>query len=137
MKSAVLASLAISGSSSISPQKKRFDEVGFERINAFVNRIESDREKFAEELRRSEFAAISPEFKPTSKRSLRSVEGQTLPLVFLHGMGDSCFNSGMDSITKESGDYLGVYSVCIPTGETRLEDTINGMYDVNILLVYN
>lgn len=60
------------------------------------------------------------------KKSMRSVEGQTLPLVFLHGMGDSCFNSGMDSITKESGDYLGVYSVCIPTGETRLEDTING-----------
>jgi hypothetical protein len=126
MKSIVLASLAISGASGVSPQKKRLDEEGFDRINAFVNRIEADREKFADELRRSEFAAISPQFKPTSKRSRRSVQGQTLPLVFLHGMGDSCFNNGMESITKESGDYLGVYSVCIPTGDTRIEDTING-----------
>jgi len=50
-------------------------------------------------------------------------------------MGDSCFNEGMKSLTEASGKYLGVYSVCIPTGDTRVEDTLNGFFqsmDANI-----
>ena len=31
----------------------------------------------------------------------------TLPTVFMHGMGDSCFNSGMESITKAVGTHTG------------------------------
>ena len=50
----------------------------------------------------------------------------TLPIVVAHGMGDSCFNPGMESITKASGVQLGVYSVCIPTGDNQMSDTING-----------
>ena len=46
----------------------------------------------------------------------------------MHGMGDSCFNRGMESITEESGAYLNVYSTCIPTGDTRGEDTMNGFF---------
>ena len=43
-------------------------------------------------------------------------------------MGDSCFNQGMEDITKESGEYMGVYSVCIPTGDDRESDTMNGFF---------
>jgi hypothetical protein len=49
-----------------------------------------------------------------------------LPTVTAHGMGDSCFNSGMQSITQQIGTTLGTYSVCIPTGN-RLTDTTNGV----------
>jgi len=50
----------------------------------------------------------------------------TLPLVFAHGMGDSCFNKGMKQITAEAGTHVGVYSVCIPTGNNKITDTANG-----------
>lgn len=50
----------------------------------------------------------------------------TLPVVTAHGMGDSCFNAGMKSITKAAGDRLGVYSTCIPTGDNIISDTLNG-----------
>ena len=42
-------------------------------------------------------------------------------------MGDSCFNSGMKSITKMVGETLDSYSVCVPTGN-RLTDTTNGFF---------
>lgn len=89
-------------------------------------RMESNKEKFIEEIRTSEFAAIASVVSPASQ--LRRSGDEHLPLVFLHGMGDSCFNNGMQSITEESGVYLGVYSVCIPTGDTRMEDTMNGFF---------
>ena len=38
-------------------------------------------------------------------------------------MGDSCFNPGMKSITKQAGAHAGVYSTCIPTGNNDIEDT--------------
>ena len=43
-----------------------------------------------------------------------------------HGMGDSCFNGGMTEITKDVGTHIGTYSVCVPTGDNWLSDTING-----------
>ena len=43
-----------------------------------------------------------------------------------HGMGDSCFNGGMAEITKDVGTHIGTYSVCVPTGDNWLSDTING-----------
>jgi palmitoyl-protein thioesterase len=98
-------------------------------VEDFVNRIlksaESEPEAFAEELRTSGLAAIISLSFPEEKTS-SSRDDTVLPLVFLHGMGDSCFNGGMKSITKESGVYMGVYSTCIPTGDNRLSDTING-----------
>lgn len=121
-----------------------FSDNSFEKIDALVARAKLDPELFAEELRKSEFAAISPTFDSSSgERHASTRKSETaLPLVFLHGcltlsmfivvyillgMGDSCFNRGMESITQESGEYLGVYSVCIPTGDTRGEDTLNGI----------
>lgn len=46
----------------------------------------------------------------------------------MHGMGDSCFNSGMKQITAMTGEHLGSYSVCIPTGSTQGSDTNNGFF---------
>lgn len=96
------------------------------KLGALKARIQSNPGDFIDELRHSEFAQLAPEFKTLEKRKSSPASSSTLPLVFLHGMGDSCFNNGMKSITEESGDYLGVYSVCIPTGDTRGEDTMNG-----------
>jgi palmitoyl-protein thioesterase len=62
-----------------------------------------------------------------------------LPVVLAHGMGDSCFNSGMQHVTATVAQWLSegngnsssssaVYTVCIPTGATRGEDTKNGYF---------
>ena len=51
-----------------------------------------------------------------------------LPVVMAHGMGDSCFNSGMQNIVEHTGSLLGVYSTCIPTGKDQREDTNNGYF---------
>ena len=93
-------------------------------IELLLASINEDEESFVTELMKSEFAAISPALTFTETVSSRS--GNVLPLVFMHGMGDSCFNRGMKNIATESGKYMGVYSVCIPTGDTRIKDTLNG-----------
>ena len=49
------------------------------------------------------------------------------PTVTAHGMGDSCFNSGMQEITQIVGNTTGGYAVCIPTG-TKLTDTTNSFF---------
>jgi len=51
-----------------------------------------------------------------------------LPTVFMHGMGDSCFNAGMKRITEEAGQHVGSYSVCIPTGPDQGSDSSNGFF---------
>lgn len=100
-------------------------------IFAKLGERRNDPEKFGETLRNSEFAAMSPEMKKTGAKS-SVASSDSLPLVFLHGMGDSCFNRGMQSITEEAGEYMGVYSTCIPTGDSRNEDTMNGFFmDMN------
>ena len=50
-----------------------------------------------------------------------------VPTVTAHGMGDSCFNSGMKEITSIIGSRFGTYAVCVPTGN-RLTDTTNGFF---------
>ena len=56
------------------------------------------------------------------------VPADALPTVTAHGMGDSCFNSGMKDITKQIGTLLGTYAVCVPTGDNVLTDTTNGFF---------
>ena len=52
-----------------------------------------------------------------------------LPVVFAHGMGDSCFNDGMIHIGKHTSELLGgVYVTCVPTGDSKTEDTTNGYF---------
>jgi len=68
------------------------------------------------------------EFMDSSVSHQESSSSITLPLVFMHGMGDSCFNRGMKEITAKSGTHMGVYAVCIPTGNNRISDTDNGFF---------
>jgi len=65
----------------------------------------------------------------------RGKEETGVPTVVAHGMGDSCFNRGMKKITALIGETLGSYSTCIPTGDTRIDDTMNGYFmdmDTNV-----
>jgi palmitoyl-protein thioesterase len=87
-----------------------------------VTRARNEPELVAAELKAAFPGHIMPEMGSLS----RSTANATLPMVVTHGMGDSCFNPGMKSITKAAGDRLGVYSVCIPTGGNLITDTING-----------
>lgn len=74
-------------------------------------------------LRRWEASHVQP----TTKTLTRS-QGQ-LPVVFAHGMGDTCFNAGMQHIVALTSQLLeGVYVVCIPTGSNAVEDTNNGYF---------
>eukprot|EP00316_Scyphosphaera_apsteinii_P024616 CAMPEP_0119315410 /NCGR_PEP_ID=MMETSP1333-20130426/35745_1 /TAXON_ID=418940 /ORGANISM="Scyphosphaera apsteinii, Strain RCC1455" /LENGTH=331 /DNA_ID=CAMNT_0007320761 /DNA_START=108 /DNA_END=1103 /DNA_ORIENTATION=- len=91
------------------------------KLHAFVHKAQANPKVMADELRESPLAAIAPvvgEGVPVAKSSL--------PIVTAHGMGDSCFNPGMDSITKYAGRTLGVYARCIPTGSNIITDTIYG-----------
>ena len=69
-------------------------------------------------------AAIVPELEFPSWH--KKGDGAELPTVLAHGMGDSCFNRGMSNIAKEVGAHLDSYAVCVPTGDSRIMDTING-----------
>jgi palmitoyl-protein thioesterase len=58
-----------------------------------------------------------------------STSSSSLPVVFAHGMGDSCFNSGMIHIGEHTSELLGgTYVTCVPTGDTQSEDTTNGYF---------
>ena len=62
-------------------------------------------------------------------RGTRSSISSSLPVVFAHGMGDSCFNSGMINIGDHTSELLGgTYVTCIPTGDTQSQDTTNGYF---------
>lgn len=99
-------------------------------LEDFQEEVKRDPIAFANKLRHSSLAGVySPKgAKRRGGSSPQRLENDNLPLVFVHGMGDSCFNQGMKSITEASGEYLDVYSICIPTGETWLEDTLNGFF---------
>lgn len=63
------------------------------------------------------------------RRRLGANASVGLPVVFAHGMGDSCFNSGMQHIATHVSTLLGgTYSICVPTGSTQVEDTNNGYF---------
>lgn len=50
------------------------------------------------------------------------------PTVTAHGMGDSCFNSGMKQITAQIASDTDQYAVCIPTGKNLIQDTERGFF---------
>jgi hypothetical protein len=57
---------------------------------------------------------------PKAAGALLSSSVAPVPVVMAHGMGDSCFNPGMDSITKAVGARVGSYSVCIGDGDDQV-----------------
>ena len=100
-----------------------------------LDRLEADPEGLASEMtedaRRRNILVGDDLRPPPQPRGIRLENhgGDQLPVVFAHGMGDSCFNSGMINIGTHTSDLLGgVYVVCIPTGETQAEDTTNGYF---------
>ena len=69
---------------------------------------------------------VNPDDITSQSRLLRASSSKALPIVTAHGMGDSCFNEGMKSITSHMASLTQSYGTCIPTGDTLHEDTING-----------
>jgi len=61
-------------------------------------------------------------------RRLLRLQGEKLPSVLSHGMGDSCFNNGMKSITARTSQITESYATCIPTADNLHDDTINGYF---------
>jgi palmitoyl-protein thioesterase len=111
-----------------------------------VDRAENDVEALAVEMHewaRAHGMLVEPKLEPklepsismsinaeiAKSRNLRRLDENQLPVVLAHGMGDSCFNDGMQHITAKVSEMLGgVYTVCVPTGETQSEDTKNGYF---------
>jgi len=91
------------------------------KLHALLSRAVSDPETLAREIRSSPLAALASLFgNPTA------VANSSYPIAVAHGMGDSCFNPGMKSITKFAGIALNTYSVCLPTADNLIMDTIKG-----------
>lgn len=85
-------------------------------------------EQFADRLRTSDIAQIVHPFQTNATTTSGYSPQDGVPLAFAHGMGDSCFNEGMKEITEKSGQHLGVYSSCVPTGNSQAADTMNGFF---------
>ena len=85
-------------------------------------------EAFASMLQSSKLAAVVKYTGDKQRSKSPLFDSASLPTVLAHGMGDSCFNGGMSEITKDVGKHIGTYSVCVPTGDNWLSDTINGFY---------
>ncbi|CAB9517047.1 Palmitoyl-protein thioesterase 1 [Seminavis robusta] len=59
----------------------------------------------------------------------RRLGEDAVPVVVTHGIDDSCFNPGMISYTKFASSVLGgVYGRCVPTGDSKTSDTLNGYF---------
>ena len=72
---------------------------------------------------------IVPEFgDAVVARAVRGTATTKYPTVTGHGMGDSCFNSGMKQITQLIGVTTGQYATCVPTGDNVVTDTANGFF---------
>merc|ERR1712125_36287 len=70
----------------------------------------------------------SPLVAKMKEMQVQDVQGKTdaLPTVTAHGMGDSCWEPGFHSVTKQIGARTGSYARCVPTGGNILTDTVNG-----------
>lgn len=86
------------------------------KLTAFVEAARSNPAELAAELRDAFPITVASAMDVPSDSRLKAA---AYPIVVTHGMGDSCFNPGMKSITKAAGAHSGVYSVCIPTGDTQ------------------
>jgi palmitoyl-protein thioesterase len=96
------------------------------KTKEFLHRAVHDTDAVLAEIAESPVSFIVEPFEHVEMPTGKVGAANSAPLVFGHGMGDSCFNAGMKQITELSGKHLGVYSVCVPTGATRAQDTIDG-----------
>jgi palmitoyl-protein thioesterase len=103
--------------------------LGAKNLASLLERASRDAESVYKDILASPLTTILPvKDIPTPNKALlsRRSAGSAPPLVLAHGMGDSCFNAGMKQLTEEAGTHIGTYSTCIPTGDNKIEDTING-----------
>jgi len=91
-------------------------------LKAFIDLAREDPEAAVEHIRALDFPIVQEIAMP----ALQALAGNGLPTVVGHGMGDSCFNGGMQSITQGISQKTGTYATCIPTGDDVNSDTING-----------
>jgi len=127
MKIAVCLLVACSLAYDMDLNKEQHDFVSTKTtaLKEIVKLATENEQELARQIRESPLSAIFPNTTITVPEFNQMGNG-TVPIVVAHGMGDSCFNPGMKSITKAAGNHLGVYSTCIPTGGNLLTDTIDG-----------
>ena len=90
----------------------------------FIDTVNADPALVAKALKATFAQTVAQPMEPLPRDP--TLGNASLPLVVTHGMGDSCFNAGMKSITEFSGEQLGAYATCIPTGNNEISDTLNG-----------
>ena len=81
------------------------------KLCGILNQANSAPEKLADELMNSPISAVAKEIGVPANRVLKEGESAALPVVVAHGMGDSCFNSGMKSITKVRAGYVPSFAI--------------------------
>lgn len=108
--------------SEVEPMEPSFESY----LMQLLELAETDPEALAKDLRESAFATIAPVMNEQALAGINMSATNGIPTVVAHGMGDSCFNPGMKSITTAIGTKTGAYSVCVPTGKNQIMDTING-----------
>ncbi|CAK0825218.1 unnamed protein product [Prorocentrum cordatum] len=77
-----------------------------------------------DEIKASPLRAVAPVI--SEPRAAAFSTAGALPTVVAHGMGDSCWEPGMASITRGIGKKTSTYAKCVPTGDNIITDTING-----------
>eukprot|EP00930_Biecheleria_cincta_P028845 TRINITY_DN20091_c0_g1_i2.p1 TRINITY_DN20091_c0_g1~~TRINITY_DN20091_c0_g1_i2.p1 ORF type:complete len:355 (+),score=78.35 TRINITY_DN20091_c0_g1_i2:79-1143(+) len=81
-------------------------------------------EQLRAEIRASPLRAVVKEVQEPAE-GLSASDG-VLPTVTAHGMGDSCWEPGMASISRGIGKKTGSYARCVPTAGNIVTDTIDG-----------
>ena len=100
-----------------------------DRLEANVEDVASEMTEFAREKNLLVGEKLNWEANRQEQNEQQLLVEDQLPVVFAHGMGDSCFNSGMIHIGDHTSELLGgVYVTCVPTGDTKSEDTTNGYF---------
>jgi palmitoyl-protein thioesterase len=109
---AALAIVAVQAESELPPS-----------LQALVDLATNSPEEAAKLIAESPLAAIASEI--AAPQDAANAD-EYIPTVVAHGMGDSCFNRGMKSITKGVGTKTGQYSTCIGTAGNWIADTVDG-----------
>ena len=96
-------------------------------LASLLRRVQAgDGAAVAAELRADPHAELAPLVaRNSTSTSTGGGRQAAYPVVAASGMGDSCFNAGMQSIAELAGEHLGVYSACVPTGDNVITDTLN------------
>jgi Palmitoyl protein thioesterase len=114
------------------PQALARELFDFAAENGWIIDFRDDTSSSFPKLEEDESALVQSSRRQTSSLRASSLSSaaatSSVPIVLAHGMGDSCFNGGMQHVTQLMTDWLGVYAVCIPTGGSPSDDTNDGFF---------